>query len=110
MVRYFVMDLEQDNCLIAEPEVIQNPGRIPPASYQVRRKRRNQEYEWILDSLGLEESVRKQAAFWLKRSRCICNPGRRKYKTHNRLQKILKNPEQLAEVYDAVRDLLETEI
>ncbi|MDE7121839.1 MAG: hypothetical protein K2O42_06730, partial [Oscillospiraceae bacterium] len=64
----------------------------------------------ILTSLQLEESEREQAAFWIKRSRCICDPGKRKYKTHNRLQKIFKNPRQLAEVYHAVRELLESEI
>ena len=108
-MRYFIIDLEQE-WWIAEPEVIPNPGRIQLQSYRQRRKRRNQEYEWILDSLELEESVRTQAAFWIKRSRCIHNPGKRKYKTHNRLQKIFKNPRQLAEVYHAVRELLESEI
>ncbi|MDE5768812.1 MAG: hypothetical protein K2H82_05440 [Oscillospiraceae bacterium] len=108
-MRYFIINLEQE-WQIAESEVIPNPGRTQLQSYRQRRKRRNRECEWILDSLKLEESVREQAAFWIKRSRCICDPGKRKYKTHNRLQRIFKNPRQLAEVYDAVRDLLESEI
>lgn len=105
-MRYFFISPARD-CLIAEPEVITNPVRTQCTSYQKRRKRRIQECEWILDSLGLESSAREQTAFWVKRSWCISDHGRRKYKTHNRLQRIFKDPEQLTEVYQSIRELLE---
>ena len=66
------------------------------------RRERNE----VLNNLVLEDSQKKQVNFWVRRAFCIKDSGRRKYKTHNRLQAILKNSEQLKEVYQAVKPFL----
>lgn len=88
------------------PGNLKNPVRIYPSILRCIRKTRFQECNRILDSLDLDDTQKKQVIFWIKRAHCIRNCGKRKYKTHNRLQNILQNQEQLAKIYQAVKDLL----
>lgn len=66
------------------------------------RRERNE----ILNNLILEDSQKEQVNFWVRRAFCIKDSGRRKYKTHNKLQAILKNSEQLKQIYQAVKPFL----
>ncbi|MDE6657448.1 MAG: hypothetical protein K2J88_02560, partial [Oscillospiraceae bacterium] len=66
------------------------------------RRKRNE----VLNHLVLEDSQKEQVNFWVRRAHCIQDSGKRKYKTHNRLQAILKNSEQLKQIYQAVKPFL----
>lgn len=88
------------------PENLRNPVRIYPSILRCIRKTRIRTCNRILNSLELDDSRKEQIAFWVRHAHCIRNYEKRKYKTHNRLQKILRNPEQLAKIYPAVRELL----
>lgn len=66
------------------------------------RRERNE----VLNNLVLEDSQKEQVSFWVRRAFCIKDSGRRKYKTHNRLQAIVKNSEQLTQIYQAVKPFL----
>lgn len=60
----------------------------------------------VLTQLAIEDSLKEQVGFWVRRAYCIKDSGRRKYKTHNRLQNIIKNSRQLKEIYQAVKPFL----
>jgi len=61
----------------------------------------------MLSRLPLKPEQKEQVAFWVRRAYCISDPGRRKYKTHNRIEAIIGNGELLRWVYADVRPFLE---
>ncbi|GEM_PF-2716234 len=72
------------------------------------RERRlwSQNVKRLLDRMQLAAGYDKALNLIIKHARGISNPGRRKWKTHNRIQNLVRNREQCTEIYQAVLPLL----